>query len=480
MSVRKNIFYNIINNISAVIFPFITVPYVSRVLGVENIGIVGFSIVFAQYFALVAALGIPLYGIKEIAKRKDMKEERSKLFSELFSLNLISSVICSVVYIIAVFTVPELYAKKDFMFLAGAMVYFSAFSFDWFFNGRENFKMITIRSVLVKILSVIFMFLLVRTAQDALYYCGITVMSLLLNNLWNFVYLIKREVKISFNGLLYRSHLKPLFTLLAINLAVSIYTILDTIMLGFMSDYTEVGYYNSAIRITRLLLPFAIATTSVLIPKITYALLENDAESYKYYLRRSFNTISFFSPPIAIGLIIIAPSFVPLFFGSQFNGTIVPMQILALVILFVGISNFFGLQVLVTANYESKQLICILIGTIINFTVNLFLIPRFGAKGAAFASVLAEFIIVITTAVAAYRYVKIKIDFRPLLQSLMSCIPMGILYFIMPQISYFVQLVVMILFGVFSYFIMQYILFKNELAYELFFRAKRVLIRRNI
>lgn len=475
MSVRKNLVYYIINNISAVIFPFITVPYVSRVLGIENIGIVSFATTYAQYFALVATLGIPLYGIKEIAKLKDKQQERNKLFSELFSLNLISGAICSLFYIISIYLIPELYKEKEFLLVTGTMVYLSAFSFDWFFNGRENFKMITIRSVIIKALSILLLFLVVKKEQDAIYYCAISALAIVLNNLWNFFYIIRNEVHISFYGLSYRPHIRPLFLLLATNVAVSIYTILDTIMLGFMSDYTEVGYYNSAIKITRLLLPFAIATTYVLIPKISYAYSRNDKLSCLHYLQRSFNLITLFATPISIGLIIIAPSFVPLFFGPEFGGTILPMQLLSTIILLVGLSNFFGLQILVSFGHEKKQFLCIISGTIVNVVINLIMIPRFGANGASIASVAAELLIALASITTVYRYLHLKIKFTPLLQAAISCLPMILLSLLLPEMNNLRTIMILISFGSISYFLIQLILFKNEDTNEIFNKIRNLL-----
>lgn len=475
MSTKKNLVYNIIGNISAVIFPFVTVPYVSRVLGVDNIGIVGFASTYAQYFALIAALGVPFYGSKEIAKHRDSPEQRNKLFSELFMLTLISSFICSIIYLITVFSIPKLSEHLDFMVVAGAAVYLSAFSFDWFFAGRENFKMITIRSVSVKVMSIILMFLFVRDKGDAIFYCGLSAFAIIANQLWNFNYLIRKEVKISFKNLNYRPHLKPLFTFLATNLAVSVYTILDTVMLGFMSNYSEVGYYTSAIRMTRVLLPFTILTTNVMVPKISYAFSQNDTQTLNHYYRRSFSLISFFAAPIAVGLIVISPSFVPLFFGDGFAGAIVPMQILGTILLLVGVSNFFGIQVLATSGNESRLLHCILFGTVVNFLSNMVLIPTYGAVGASIASSIAEFIIVFTTYMAAVKYLKIKVSFRPLVQSIISCLPMVAVFLLLPQMDYIQTIIIIVVSAVLSYSVMQYFVFRSEIARELLDKALKLL-----
>lgn len=467
MSVRKNLSYNLINQIAAVIFPVVTVPYISRVLGVENIGIIGFATSYAGYFGVFAGLGVSIYGSREIAKLKDDKEKRSKLFSELFLIMIISSIICSIVYLTSVFYLSTFKEHKFFLLLAGVSLYLSSFSLDWFFAGRENFKMITIRSISVKLISVGLMFLFVRSQNDALIFCGIGVLSGVLNNLWNFYYLIKKEVKICFKNISLFIHLKPLFILLSTNLAVSVYTTLDTLMLGFMSDFLEVGYYNSATRISRLLLPFAIVTTSVLVPKISYAFSQNDEGQYQHYLKESFSLVAFFASPMAVGLFVITPSFVPFFFGNEFLPVIPVLQILSSILFFVGLSNYFGIQVLTTSGFESKLLISILLGAIVNFSLNLIFIPKFGAVAAATTSVVAEFIIFIVTFIMAIKVAKVSVNWNTVVQSIICTIPMILLYFIIPDSIGFYKFMLLIPLGILTYFSGQYFIFKNKIAEEL-------------
>ena len=467
MSTRKNLSYNLINQITAVLFPFITVPYVSRVLGVENIGIIGFSNAFTGYFTVLAALGVSIYGSREIAKYKNDKLGRSKLFSELFFIMIISSLICSIFFLISIYSVTELNEKKEFLLLTGISLYLSSFSLDWFFAGRENFKLITIRSVSVKIICLLLMFVFVKTKVDALIFCGIGVLAGLLNNLWNFTYLIRKEVTISFKKLKIRIHLKSLFTLLATNLAISFYTALDTIMLGFISGFTEVGYYNSATKISRLLLPFAIVTTSVMIPKISYAFSQKDKQQYNHYLKESFSLVAFFATPMAVGLFVITPSFVPLFFGNEFLPVIPVLQILSSVLFFVGLSNYFGIQILVTSGYESKLLVCILLGAIVNFTLNILLIPKFGSLAAASTSVIAELIILLATIYVTLKTVKISIDWIFVIQSSLSTIPIIIIHLLLTDELGIYKLLIIIPIGGILYFMSQILIFKSKVAIEL-------------
>lgn len=475
MSVKKNLLYNVINNISAIIFPVITVPYVSRILGVENIGVVGFATSYASYFALFANLGVSIYGSREIAKLKDDKEKRDKLFSELFILMLLSSALCSLLYLMSIFTIQSLLNERAFLLVAGISLFLSSFSLDWYFAGRENFKMIAIRSIVIKLIALILMFALVKSKNDAIIYCGITVFSGLLNNIWNFGYLIKKEVKIRFDHLVIVRHIKPLLTLLSTNIAISIYTTLDTLMLGFISNYTEVGYYNSATKISRLLLPFAVATTAVMVPKISYAFTLEDKKEYNMYVQKSFSMVSFFAFPMAAGLFIISPSFVPFFFGNEFLPVTPVLQTLSVVLLLVGLSNFFGIQVLATSGFESKLLKSILLGASANFLLNLIIIPRFGAVGAAMTSVTAELIILFTTFFMAVKHAQIKLIWTPFFESIVSSLPMIFLFLILQNLKMQYAFIILVPIGTILYFLLQLLVFKNKIAAELFSRFLQTL-----
>ncbi len=456
--------------------PLITVPYVSRVLGPENIGIINFSTSYSAYFGVFAGLGISLYGSREVAKLKDNFKARNKLFSELFLITIFSSFICSILYVISIFSSVQLIPYKDYLLISGITLYLSSFSLDWFYAGREKFKFIAIRSISIKIISLILIFSFVKNEIDGLLFLSIGVFSLFINNIWNFCYLIKNEVKISFSNVSLKVHIKPMLILLSTTLAVSVYTTLDTIMLGLLSDFNQVGFYTSATKISRLLLPFAVVTTTVLVPRISYEFKKNNINKYNYYLNKSFDLICFFAIPMGIGLFICSPSFVPIFFGHKFLPVIEILQILSSVLIFVGLSNFFGVQVLTSAGLESKLLISILCGACINFFLNLFLIPKYGAISASIASVVAEIIILVLTVYMVKIYTKVKVDWNQTMNALYSSVPMFLFYLIIPNFiaSNILQLILIILFGVISYAITQHYLFKNKIILDFYKHFKSI------
>ena len=401
-SITRNFAYNALLNLSRVIFPLITAPYISRVLEPDGIGLFNFANTYAGYFALFAVLGIPFYGIREVAKLHDDKEGLSKLVSELISVSFIATFVVTLIYIASIFLIGQLNENRVLFLVAGFLLYFAPFRIDWFYSGLEQFKYITLRTVIIRTVSIICMFIFVRTKSDLLIYVILNVCGTICGDIWNYVKLLRSGIKprLTFIGL--KKHLSPLFILFASSIAISIYTILDTLMLGFMTDYQQVGYYNNATHSFKAVLMIITSLSAVMIPKMSQCFQAHDYEKINDLANKSLSVVSFFAIPAAVGLATIAPTFIPLFFGTEFYGSIIPLMILSLVIIAVGMSNLLGMQILIPLNLDTAFLRSILTGAIINFVLNFVLIPKFGANGASLSSVIAESIIV----VVMYFYVK--------------------------------------------------------------------------
>ena len=425
MSIRKNVVYNTLLTISNVAFPVITAPYVSRVLGVENIGTVNFVITYVLYFTLFAALGIPVYGIREIAKNKDSFENRSQIFSELFLVNVISTFVVLLIYFITIFSIPTLVNNRDLLLISGVAILLVPFNIEWFFSGMEKFKLIAIRSILIRIISLCGLFIFVRSRNDLIAYIALNTVVNVSSHVWLFGYMaLKKEVKFLFRGINIKKHMKPVMILFASNVAVSIYTILDTLMLGFMSDNTQVGYYTSAMKISKMILPVVTALSPVMIARISNLKAgANDNGKIMELLNRSFEFMLIVALPVTIGLICISPRFVPFFFGDEFIPATVSMQILSSVVLIIGISNLFGKQILVAMGEESRFFKAILFGTITSVSLNLLLIGRFGSLGASISAVIAEIVVMITTILFSLRVISVRIKIKGIVQPLLAALP---------------------------------------------------------
>ncbi len=466
MSIRRNLLYNIVLNVSNVIFPVITTPYTARVLGVENIGLINFVTAYSSYFVIFACLGIPIYGVKEIAKQKCNREKRDEVFSELFYINLVTSLIITVIYITSILFIPALSNEKELLFIAGIPLYLSAFTVDWFFTGREKFGMITQRSLIIKLFSLCSLFIWVKDQGDVVAFLVISVSANVLSNCWNVFLLARNEVSFRVFDLHFRQHLKPLIILFVSTLAVSAYTILDTLMLGFFSNYTEVGYYTSAMKVCRVFLQIVVASGIVFMPQLANAYSMNDLVKFNFLLNRGFGFTSFFGLPITLGLVLLSPVFVPLFLGNEFAGAVSTLQILSFTILLIGLNHTFSTQTLIACGFNSKFLLSTLIGMSINTITNLVLIPHLGSIGASFASVFAELVVLGVVVFYAYKYVNITIDWKCLLESFISCTPFIFTYFIFPSITNWTGIVQFVILAVSQYLVMQHLVFKNAYMKE--------------
>jgi O-antigen/teichoic acid export membrane protein len=469
MSLKKNLVYNILLNIANVLYPFITVPYVARVLGAEGVGITSFVTTFAGYFAILAALGIPTYGVRGISKVRDNPEKTGTLFSELFSINILSSLLFSFLYIISIFFIPKLFELKVLLLVAGIQLFLSPFNIDWFFSGRENFKIITIRSLIIKILSLGALFVFVKTKDDLIAYLLLNVFALLGNQFWNFFALHRSEIKfrITLNGLM--QHLKPLLYLYASAIAISIYTILDTIMLGFMSNYTQVGYYTSATKVSKLLLFLVTGLGPVILPRMAYY-KETDQKDYiKGVLAKSYAFVLFLSLPITTALILIAPDFVPFFFGKDFHGAILPLQILSFLLISIGLNNLSGVQILVGMGFDKPFMKSVLIGTLINIILNIILIPKFGAVGSSIASVFAETLIAFVSAYYVSKHAGILFfSISAFTKNLLAALSLVPVYFFLHHLNMPVWILMFVFFitGTALYFFLQCFFVKNIIILE--------------
>lgn len=392
-SIKRNLFWNILLNVSAVLFPLVTAPYVARVLLPENLGLFNFANTYAGYFAMMAALGIPTYGVREIAKCRDDKTALGRLLNELFSLNVYSTFAVSLLYIATLFAIGRMHKEFFFFLLAGVVVYTRPFGIEWYFQGLENFGFVTLRTLAVRMASIVGLFIFVRDAGDVLWYMLLNVLGTIAGQIWNCVALVRSGMRLQLvlHGL--RRHLKPVLILFASALAVSIYTVLDTVMLGFLADYPQVAYYQQATQISKLVLMVVTSLAIVAMPRISYYAKKCAWDELEALLRKSFGIIALLAIPAAFGMAIVAPAFVPWFFGDAFLCAVVPLQVMAFVIVSIGFNSLFGVQILLGLGLDKLFLASVLLGTVVNFALNWLMIPLWGAIGAAVASVAAETLI---------------------------------------------------------------------------------------
>ncbi|MDI3320261.1 flippase [Pinibacter soli] len=418
MNVRKNLFYNALLAVFNVLFPLVSFPYASRILGPDGVGISQFALTFTQYFVIVAALGIPVYGIREVAKYRSSKIELSKLFSELFFINAIASIGLFAVYLVLIFSVTFFAINTSLYFFCSANILLGFLNIDWLYSGLDEFKTIAVRSMIIKLISLAALFVFVKTPDDVLRYLIVLIFSIVGNQIWNTL-LIKGKVTFVFRQLNFRKHMKPLFLIFATVLAINIYGMLDIVLLGFFSNNREVGLYSATVRIVRTIVPVITSLGTVLIPSMSIAIAQNEKSKFEEMANKFSHAISVFSIPAAVGTYIYAPEIIRVISGNNFIDAIPMMRMVAFVIVLSPFLSLYAMQVLMTSNKNREMLISILSGAVFSVVSNIVVIPFLGGLGSAICIVTTELLIIII----AYHFVKkdfaIKINAQTIFVSLL-------------------------------------------------------------
>lgn len=452
-SIKKNYIYNLLYQILVIVIPIITIPYISRVLGARNIGIYGYTLSISAYFILIGSLGVALYGQREIAYVQNNKKKCSKRFWEIFLLRILTIGIATVIYYF-IFVKGNLkygiYFKILLLEILG-----NAIDISWFFQGLEEFAKTVSRNLIVKILSLISIFIFVKTRNDLYIYFIIYVLSIVIGNLTLWLYIPKYLEKVNIKRLNIFRHLKPTIALFIPQAAIQIYTILDRTMIGtIISEKAEVGFYTQGEKIIKLLLTIITAMGTVMLPRIANRFAEKDNKAISSYIYKSFNLVFILACPLTFGIISVSKPFVPLFFGPGYERVIPIMMILSPIIIFIGISNVIGMQYLLPTKRQKEFTASVICGAITNFIINLYLIKMYGAIGAAIATLIAE--LVVTT--IQLIYVKNSFSLKKILLIMKPYLCASFIMFIICIIISFyikqklISIILQIIIGVSTYF----------------------------
>ena len=424
-SVRKNYIYRLSYEILILITPFITTPYISRVLGADGIGIYSYTSSIMTYFTLLAALGTASYGAREIAQHRDDKRQTSKLFWEIELLTVGTTLLCLMIWCVIIFVSRKYscYYIALIPTLIGTMA-----DISWYFTGYEQIKYIVIRNALCKILGIILLFTLIRERDDLLIYMVINSSITLLGNLSMWTYLPKMIVKIDMRSLIFKKHIRETIIYFIPTIATSIYTVLDKTLIGALtgSSYQN-GYYEQATKVINIIKSLAfVSINAVMGARLSYLFAEKKYKEIHNRIERSMNFILLIGFGCTFGLIGIASNFIPVFFGDGYGPVIPIIYLMSPLILIIGVSNCLGGQYYIPSNQRKKSAKIIILGAIINFCFNLFLIPNFGAEGAAVGSLIAESVITMLYIRLSNGYITIallwRISRKRLLSGLTMCL----------------------------------------------------------
>lgn len=422
--IKKNLFYNSLLSMSQVLFPLVSFPYASRILGPSGLGSVSFVDSFTSYFILFSALGIPIYGVREIAKVKDNPTKLNEVFNELFKINLSATTLFAVIYIVLIFTLPQLQSYTQFGLIGIGILFLNVLSLEWLFQGLEKFEYISKRTIIIRFLSLILLFVFLKPNSSPIIYYLIIASTFLFGGLSNLLYGLKF---IRFNAVVNAKklvrHVRPLVVILGSTLAVSIYILMDNLLLGLIKGDEAVGIYSTAIRIIKVPFAFITAIASIIIPQMSRAYSENNVLEMQSLINKSFTFICVVSIPISVGLVTSSSFIVNIFAGNKFQDAIPVLKILAPLNIIVGIGSIFGVQILTTIGKERYLLRAVVIGMLFSISCNLVLINFFSEIGAAVTSLLTEIGVTILTIFFARQHIKIKIKHAVFFQCLIGSIP---------------------------------------------------------
>jgi O-antigen/teichoic acid export membrane protein len=419
------------------LFPLITFPYAARILMAEGIGIVNFYTSIISYISLFTCLGIPMYAVRETARVRDNQKELSKTTLEIILLHAILTIIGYVVVFILCGFVSEIQVHAPLFLLLSLSIFFNAIGVEWFYKGIENFRYITLRGIIIRSVSVAFLFIFVKSKDDLMYYAAYSIFATVGNNIFNFFHLRKflSLQLVEFHELHPFIHLKPSIRIFVLNLIVSIYVNLDSVMLGFIHDSTSVGYYTGATKITHLSLSIITSLGTVMLPRLSNLIQIGLKDDFNKLAQKSIDFVMTVSVPVFIGIIIMSPVLIHLFCGDGYIPAILTLQIISPIIVIIAMSNALGIQILYPQGKEKWVIISTAIGAMTNFIINIILIPRLAQNGAAIATVVAESCVTLSMFFLARNYLPVKIFTSMHVKTILAALMMGIVCLFLSRLN---------------------------------------------
>ena len=476
-SITKNYIYNLIYQILILILPLITTPYISRVLGATNIGIYSYTYSIVSYFTLFGALGVAMYGQREIAYAGEDSKKRKKIFFEIVIFRFITVFIAFLVYAMFFMKTGEysIYYRIWALELAGTAVEIS-----WFFQGMEEFKKTVVRNVLVRLISVALIFILVKNQNDLIKYITIYTIADLIGNLSLWVYLPKYFKGIKIENINAKRHIVPVILLFIPQIAGQVYNMLDKTMIGrIIADKSEVGYYEEAIKVIKVLVTIVSSLGIVMVPRMASVFASGEDEKVKDYLKKSFQFTFLLGIPMTFGILSVSKAFVPIFFGAGFDKTVILMNVLCPIVVLCGLSSVIGYQYLLPTKRQKEYTISIVIGIIVNFILNYIMIKLWKSVGASIATVISQLIVSGVQVYLVRKDISVKELFELSYKYIISGIIMLIVCLLLKVLLGITlkAMVLQVLAGIIIYFV-SLMLMKDEYLDMILYRLKLIIGRK--
>lgn len=460
-NIAKNFFSNAFYQVFSIIFPLLTMPYIARILGAEKIGIYNYTYSIAIYFALVVKLGVDHYGNRSIAKVGEDIERRSILFFEIFGIQLFSGIICILSYLVYVFYFAQQY--QEIALLQVFLIVSYMLDINWFFYGIQQFNIVIVRNILVKLSTLIFIFLLVKEQSDLWLYTlimnGSAIAGFIITWFQVKNYIFYKRIKLSE----VTKHFKPSAILFIPIVSATIYTSFTSVFLGNLSSIKDVGFYNAGSQVLSMPKGIIAALGTVMLPQMSaiYERKDSKAEATRY-LNYSVIFALFLSIAFAFGILGVSKDFVPLFYGKDFNASILVLNGLALYLPFYALGNVIRTQYLIPQSKDRPFVVSVLLGALTSIVVNLLLVKPLGLLGATIATFLSESVLAVYQILAARKEISFKIFISPFIVFFISGIVMMITLNSLPfeGLSIFIRLLIKIGIGIIIYLFITIIYFR--------------------
>lgn len=404
-NVWANFGYNIIYQLLIILIPIITTPYIARVFGADGVGEYSYAYSIANYFILFEMLGVNNYGNRTISKVKDNKNELSRKFFEIYALQAGASIIVIIVYLFYCLFISDNSVLSIILLIN---VISGAIDINWFFNGLEKFRITVTKNAIIKIITTILLFVLVKKNTDIYKYALINSIGLFASQtvLWMSIRQNITPCRVRIEEVL--KHIKPNFKLFVPILAISLYKIMDKIMLGFITTKAEVGYYENCDKVVQIPMAIVSALGVAMLPRVSNLVANKRTKDSNDYLEKSIHLVVMFSVPMSFGIMAVATEFVPIFYGPGYDKCVQVFYYLMPSCIFLAIANVIRTQYLIPYELDEVYLMSVFSGSILNLLVNYLLIPRLGSIGAAIGTLCAETVVCLVQLIAVSKYTDLK------------------------------------------------------------------------
>ena len=463
-SLKLNAFFNVVRNVLRLIFPLITFPYVSRVLMPEGIGKVNFANSIVMYFYTIASLGIGSYGIREAAKIRNDRLALAKFTKEMLSINMVSTLVSYILLAASLVFVKKFESYRILIIVNSSSIILNTIGFEWLYSALEEYGYITLRSIIFQIISLALTFILVRNSDDVVNYALVSVISNVGSNVCNLIHArryldLKTKVKLEI-----KKHLKPIFLLFFSSIAITVFSILDTSMVGFIKDDVEVGYYTSASKIIRMIRDLFPAISTVMFARVSYYVGTKETQKIKEVTGQIFNLFYALSIPICMGFILLMKPILLLMCGSEFLPAVAVGQVLAPLVILSSISGYLSGAILISFGREKIYMYVEVGAALLDIVLNFAFIPKYGALGAGIATLITELVMFIVFHISVKNEISgVKIK-KALVQYIISSVIMALVVYM--EIKYLplspiLQILLGAVSGALIYFVILVIM-KNE------------------